>query len=115
MTGCSTNKIASQPVVTLHENVEVILTGENYENVVKRYGNPGKYNQVGDTIFISYQGYGHQERGSFSNICFMEIQADSKSKKITSVKLGSNLGIDKIFKRLFNDFNVRDDCNRVFS
>lgn len=93
-----------------YADVEQYLVGENLEDVVKRYGNPQKTNQIGNTIFVSYQGIGTISSG-FSNICFLELQSDVTTKKITSVKLGSNLSIN----RVENVIHVRNDCNRVFS
>ena len=93
-----------------YADVEQYLVGENIEDVVKRYGNPQKTNQIGNTIFVSYQGIGTISSG-FSNICFLELQSDVTTKKITSVKLGSNLSIN----RVENVIHVRNDCNRVFS
>ena len=93
-----------------YADVEQYLLEANIEDVVKRYGNPEKNNQIGNTIFVSYSGVGTISSG-FSNICFLELQADVVTKKITSVKLGSNLNIN----RVANVIHVRNDCNRVFS
>lgn len=92
-----------------YPDIESNLIGKNLEDVVKKYGNPQKTNQIGSTVFVSYTGYGQSGSG-YSNICFLELQSDATSKKITSVKLGSNLYIN----RVDNWLHVRNDCNRVF-
>ncbi|MDP2265145.1 MAG: hypothetical protein Q8J70_01210 [Thiobacillus sp.] len=105
---------ACAPAKTISNNTtypgpESYLLGREIESVASVYGNPTKSNTVGNTLFVSYTGFGH-DGGSYSNICFLELQADSKTNKIKSVKLGSNLGIDGLAYNL----NVRDDCNKVF-
>lgn len=105
---------ACAPAKTISNNItypgpESYLLGHEIESVARVYGNPMKSNTVGNTLFVSYTGYGH-DGGSYSNICFLELQADSNTNKVKSVKLGSNLGIDRLVYKL----NVREDCNKVF-
>lgn len=95
--------------ITTYPDPESYLLGREIESVASVYGNPTKSNTVGNTLFVSYTGFGH-DGGSYSNICFLELQADSKTNKVKSVKLGSNLGIDRLVYKL----NVREDCNKVF-
>lgn len=88
---------------------ESYLTGKNIEVVARVYGNPSKSNSVGNTTFISYSGSGRSGSG-YSNICFLEIQADRENGIIRQVSMGSNLGIDS---QRFG-FDVGQDCNRIF-
>lgn len=104
LSGCVT------PTSTVnYPNPESYLFGKDIETVAGVYGNPTKSNTLGKTLFISYSGYGRDGSG-YSNICFLELQADNETKIINKVEVGSNLGIDS--KAFFLD--VRQDCNRVF-
>ena len=94
---------------TNYPDPETYLFGKNIETVASVYGNPGKSNTLGKTLFISYTAYG-KDGGGYSNICFLELQGDSETKIIKKIQLGSNLGIDsKNFP-----LDVRQDCNRAF-
>lgn len=108
--GCATNA-TNVPVVNnkSYPAPDSYLIGKPVENVVRVLGNPQRTNSVGNTLFISYTGYGR--RGSnYDNICFLEIQADRTTGLVRQAKIGSNLGIDNPAYGL----NVRQDCNRVF-
>lgn len=100
--------VTTPPTIN-YPDPEKYLFGKNVEAVASVYGNPQKSNTLGKTLFISYTAFGKDGR-NYSNICFLELQADSETNVIKKIQLGSNLGIDnKQFP-----LDVRQDCNRAF-
>ena len=88
---------------------ESYLISKSIETVAGVYGNPEKSNALGKTIFVSYTAIA-KIGSNYSNICFLELQADTDTKIIKKANLGSNLGIDS--KKF--PLDVRQNCNRAF-
>lgn len=109
--GCVSNL---SPSKNSGQRLESELIGKNIEDVAKVYGAPKK-SEVGDIIFLQYSNSGSSGRG-YSNICFLEIQGSVTTKLVTNARLGSNLGIDRVYNvNIFlAPLDVRSECEQVF-
>lgn len=99
----------AQPPSRSYPSPDSYLVGKNIEDIAQVYGGPEANNTIGKTLIIRYTGLGNSGRG-FSNLCSLELQADSETNIIKHTAMYSNLAK---YQSIF-DFNIVQDCNRVF-